>query len=45
MFTFEDILFWQGADENYTSTWVFYDCFKLLANPKSSQLSHIFSME
>ena len=37
MFTFEDILFQQGADEIYTSIWVFYDYLKPLANPKSNQ--------
>ena len=37
MFTFADILFQQGADEIYTSMWVFYDYLKPLANPKSNQ--------
>ena len=36
MFTFEDILVEQGANEIYTSIWVFYDCLKPLANPIES---------
>ena len=45
MFTFEDILFQQGADEIYTSIWVFYDPLKPTANLMSPQLTLSFSME
>ena len=46
MFTFEDILFQQGADDIYSSIWVFHDRLNLLANPMSPQLTHdSFSME
>ena len=45
MFTFEDILFFQEADEIFISIWAFSDCLKPLANRMLPQLSHSFSME